>query len=110
MECGSLGWPGNRVSIRRRKTTDKTSQPATTKRGQARVLSTSAAARLNVTERTVRRTIARGDLPASKIGGVYRLLEKDVAALVARTQRNNLGATASPAATCRSNCWPNMRE
>jgi excisionase family DNA binding protein len=45
-----------------------------------------AAALLNVTERTVRRAISRGDLPASKSGGVYRVREQDIAAYAGRLQ------------------------
>ncbi|MDQ2652089.1 MAG: LuxR C-terminal-related transcriptional regulator [Chloroflexota bacterium] len=67
-------------------------------RGPARHLSTAeAAARLGVTERTVRRAITRGDLLASKSGGVYRLREPDVAAYAARTQRGAAGNAAPPA-------------
>ena len=52
---------------------------------RVRELSTvEAAARLKVNERTVRRAISRGDLPASKRGGVYRLREEDVATFAGR--------------------------
>jgi non-specific serine/threonine protein kinase len=43
-----------------------------------------AAAVLGVHERTIRRAIARGDLPASKRGGVYRIVPADLARYQAR--------------------------
>ncbi len=79
---------GNRVSNERDTTPKRAAQPSR-KRARARDLSTAEAADLlGVTERTVRRAIARGDLAASKSGGVYRVREQDVAAYAARTQRH----------------------
>lgn len=75
---------------------DRTLHP--TGRGGSPTLSTrEAATLLDVTERTVRRAIARGDLPASKGNGVYRLWEQDVAAYAARTQRPSPPEHASTA-------------
>ncbi|TNM67763.1 helix-turn-helix domain-containing protein [Streptomyces sp. NP160] len=42
-----------------------------------------AAQTLGVSERTVRRLIDSGDLPAFKVGAQWRLLESDLAAYVA---------------------------
>jgi excisionase family DNA binding protein len=47
-----------------------------------------AAARLGVHERTVRRAVARGDLPATKTSGAFRIALADLAAFQARTARN----------------------
>jgi excisionase family DNA binding protein len=79
-------------------TTDEVAQPPRRRRSHAHDLSTAeAAVLLNVAERTVRRAIARGDLPTSKSGGVYRLRETDVAAYAARTQRSASGNAVPPA-------------
>ncbi len=97
MGCTTHERHGYRVSNQRDTTTDRASPPAR-KDGRARGLSTAEAATcLDVTERTVRRAISRGDLPASKSGGVYRLREQDVAAYAARTQRGAASSNASPA-------------
>jgi excisionase family DNA binding protein len=86
------------VNTQRDTTADGATQPPGRKRTRARELSTAEAATLlDVTERTVRRAIARGDLPASKRGSVYRLREQDVAAYAARTQRRTTGDAVLPA-------------
>jgi non-specific serine/threonine protein kinase len=86
------------VSNHRDTDSDQPSLPSARKHGRARTLSTAeAAAHLDVTERTVRRAISRGDLPASRSGGVYRLQEQDVAAYAARTKRDVVSSDA-PAA------------
>src|SRR5688572_5185530 len=54
-----------------------------------------AAGVLGVSERTVRRAIARGDLPATKCGGVYRLAAADLAAYRQRPPGHD--RTAAPA-------------
>jgi non-specific serine/threonine protein kinase len=97
MGCNTRGRPGNGVSNQRDTTTDRPLTPAGRKSGRAHDLSTvEAAALLRVTERTVRRAISRGDLPASKRGGVYRLLEQDVAAYAARAQYGNIRHRVTP--------------
>ncbi|MEA2510529.1 MAG: hypothetical protein QOJ59_16, partial [Thermomicrobiales bacterium] len=55
-----------------------------------------AAAALGVSQRTIRRAIARGDLPASKHAGVYRIASADLARYRAARQ-----PTTPPAASCR---------
>lgn len=83
------------MSKQRDTKTNRAARPSR-KRTQARELSTAeAAALLDVTERTVRRAIARGNLPASKSGGVYRMREQDVAAYAARPQSGASGAAVS---------------
>lgn len=87
--------PGNCVSNRRDTTADEATQPQKRMRALARDLSTAeAAALLEVTERTVRRAITRGNLPASMRGGVYRIREQDAAAYAARTRRSGADAAA----------------
>src|SRR5688572_30529071 len=53
-----------------------------------------AALALGVSERTVRRAIARGDLPAIKHGGVYRLAPADLSAY--RRRQPGPDRTAAP--------------
>ena len=50
----------------------------------AALSATAAAAALGVDERTIRRAIARGDLPATKRAGVYRIAPADLARYRAR--------------------------
>ena len=96
--CDTDGWPCNRVSSQRDTGHEERSQPPRRKPGRTHELSTAeAAARLDVTERTVRRAIARGDLPASKRGSTYRLREHDVAVYAARSQRSG-GSTRNTSA------------
>ncbi len=57
-----------------------------------------AAARLGVDERTIRRAIARGDLPAAKRAGAYRIAPADLAAYRAGHPAARDRAGATPAA------------
>ncbi|MFT4038781.1 MAG: LuxR C-terminal-related transcriptional regulator [Thermomicrobiales bacterium] len=71
--------------------------PQTSASPEPRQLTTAeAATRLEVTERTVRRAIARGDLPAVKHGGAFRVLERDVEAYAARGQRGAPATGSAP--------------
>ncbi len=56
-----------------------------------------AARSLGVSERTVRRAIARGDLPATKQGGVYRIAPEALAGYQSRSGSGNPARPAQPA-------------
>ena len=57
---------------------------------------TEAAAQLGVTERTVRRAIARGDLPATRQGGGYRIHRHDLSRYMARHERRSPSSELPP--------------
>src|SRR4051794_35235245 len=62
------------------RTADRTPDTGQDPRPAGPVLSArEAAAVLGISERTVRRAVARGDLPAAKHGGVYRIARADIA-------------------------------
>jgi len=59
--------------------------------GDARAVSTGeAAAALGVTERTVRRAIARGELAAVRRGGAYRIDSQEVARYATQGSRTSV--------------------
>lgn len=51
---------------------------------------------LSVNERTVYRLVQRGDLPAFKVGGAWRLLQADVVAWI-ETQKSIAGPSVTGA-------------
>ena len=79
------GEPGNR-----------TLQIVSLRREQNEVSTSEAAAALDVTERTVRRAIARGDLAAIKRGTAYRIRRQDLMRYAARHGRRD---------RARLRCW-----
>ena len=63
----------------KRAATMDTGQRTGRRRRRRRLSASAAAAALGVSERTIRRAIARGDLPAAKRAGVYRIAPADLA-------------------------------
>src|SRR3954453_5738357 len=75
------------------------SRQKVTRRKPVEMSTTEAAAVLRVTERTVRRAIARGELRANKLGASYRISPKEVERYAARLEQHappGAGAGRSP--------------
>jgi len=96
-------------------TMDKQAAPWTPDSGQdadaAGWLSASAAATaLGLSHRTIRRAIARGDLPAAKSGGVFRITPADLARYQAGRRRPVPPTTRTPPAPPRLIPFPTRNQ
>ncbi len=76
------------------------SGPATAEAGW--LSATAAAAGLGVSQRTIRRAIARGELPATKHAGVYHIAPEDLARYEERRRSHVLPQTRPRPARCPS--------